>query len=215
MIQHQSHGNSPQCDSHHSAAASRQSAPYVHGGQPGSVQGELTARPGTGFGVKQILSTTVAFGVLGLVGCSVVQDSQIVEALEEGNCLVVTGDADDASYKTSDCDDESRLTYYVGEVIEDGGVCADESAIEFSVNAPSNRGSSEGGTQVACLVPQFFADTCYVETNDVMELAPGDCAEAAFKVTTVTDESGSECAEGEDPISFTVPARTYCIGYPE
>ena len=167
------------------------------------------------FGVKQLLVALLVVVVLGAGAWFLWNNFQSDAALAEGNCLVLSGEMDDAQHKAVECDDQSVYSQYVGEVIEGDGTCTDETAAPYTIMEKSGRGGKETATKVTCLVPQLFENACYNFSEGVNELEPADCADAELKVTKVTDETGSECAAGEESLSYTMPARTYCVAFQE
>lgn len=178
-------------------------------GQPYQDQGAPAQGQGTKFGVKQLLTALVVVAVLGAGAFFLWQNYQKDAALAVGNCLVISGESDDADHELVDCGDADTFSYYVGEVIEGNGTCADEFALAYSISETA--GGDENVKKVTCLVPQLAEGTCYAEADGVMDLQPADCGEALLKVTKVTEESGAQCEADESPLSLTHPARTYCI----
>ncbi|MFV0429170.1 MAG: hypothetical protein ACK5KO_07080 [Arachnia sp.] len=133
------------------------------------------------------------------------------QALQVGKCIVISGDANDADHEEVACDDTSIHSFYVAKVSEGAFSCGEE-YYEYTIETES--GSSNTVNKTVCLIDEWHADTCYTQTDDVMGIAPAECP-ADFKVTTVTNETDAACAEGEQPITYTDPARTYCVAYPE
>lgn len=173
------------------------------------------APQGNKFGIKQLLSALLVVAVLGAGAWFLWNNYQSDAALAAGNCLVLSGEMDDAQHEAVDCDDQSVYSQYVGEVIDGDGTCTDETAAPYTIVQTSGRGGKETTTKVTCLVPQLFENACYNFSEGVNELEPADCATAELKVTRVTDETGSECAAEEESLSYTKPARTYCVAFQE
>lgn len=223
MSQPPNHENDPQWDPQNPGSSSSQqpgpvgpdgqpyAGPVGPDGQPYQDHGAPVVAQGTKFGIKQLLSAIVVIALLGAGAFFLWQNYQKDAALAVGNCLAITGESDDADHELVDCEDETLFSYHVGQVIDGDGICVDEYAVAYSISETSGRGGSEKVTKVACLVPQLFEGTCYVEAEGVMDLQPADCSEALLKVTKVTDGTGSECAAEESQLAFTHPARTYCL----
>ncbi len=173
------------------------------------------AQPENKFGVKQLLSALLVVAVLGAGAWFLWNNFQSDAALAEGNCLVLSGDMDDAQHEAVDCDDQTVFSQYVGEVIEGDGTCSDEFAAPYTIVETAGRGGKERTTKVTCLIPQLFEGACYNSSEGVSELEPAECDTAEIKVMKVTDETGSECAAGEEALDYTKPARTYCVAFQE
>lgn len=163
--------------------------------------------------VKSILGIIVAVVLVGVVGWNLWSNYQSDAALEAGNCLVFSGESDDADHELVDCSDSTTFSYLVAKVIEGDGTCGSE-FVEYTVG--TERGGSSSTDKVTCLIENFHAGNCYSESSDIMTYAIVECsdANASFKVTTVEDSAEATCAAGEQAYPFTEPARTYCLGDP-
>ncbi len=171
--------------------------------QPPSNPGQEPQR-GTTFGVTQILTGILVIALLGVGAFYIWQNAQKDAALAVGNCLVITGELDDADHEPVDCEDRSVSSQYVGEVVDGGGECSDPFAAPYTTSDT---------TSVTCLIPQLFEGQCYAQlpAEAVNDLEPVDCSDKDLEVISVVDESGAQCDEGSEPIDFLKPARTYCI----
>lgn len=176
-------------------------------GQP--YNGSVPPQQGTKFGVKQIITAVVVVAVLGVGAFFVWQNIQKEAALAVGNCLVFTGTPEDADHELVDCDDESVYSEYVGEVIEGDGECSDPLSGSYSIMVEDSE-----VTKVTCLIPHLAEGQCYLASpeDSVNELESVDCASGHdLEVVSVLEESEAQCDEGLNPVSFTTPARTYCL----
>ena len=180
--------------------------PYNGFGQP---------QRGTKFGVKQVLTGVLVVVLLSVGAFFVWQNVQKDAALAVGNCLVFTGTSTDADHELVECDDTSVYSEYVGEVIDGDGQCADPQAASYTISETDRSGDTTDVTKITCLVPQLFEGQCYAQLPEgsVNDLEPVDCGSKDFEVTKVTESSATQCDEGSEAITFTVPARTYCIAF--
>lgn len=164
--------------------------------------------------VKRIIGIVVAVVLVAVAGWSLWSNYQSDAALEAGNCLVFSGESDDADHDLVECDDATTFSYLVAKVIDGDGTCGPE-YVEYTVGTES-RGGNTTTNKVTCLIENFHAGNCYAETSDIMGFGVVDCSDpnAAFKISTVEDSADATCAEEEQPYSFTEPARTYCLADP-
>lgn len=164
--------------------------------------------------VKRILGIVVAVVLVAVAGWGLWSNYQSDAALEAGNCLVFSGESDDADHDLVECDDSTTFSYLVAKVIEGAGSCGPD-YVEYTVGTES-RGGNTTTNKVTCLIENFHAGNCYAETSDIMGFGVVDCSDpsAALKVSTVEDSADATCAEEEQPYSFTEPARTYCLADP-
>lgn len=163
--------------------------------------------------VKSIIGIVVAVVLVAVVGWGLWTNYQKDAALVAGNCLVFSGESDDADHDLVDCEDSTTFSYLAAKVIEGSGTCGDE-FVEYTVGTES--GGSSTTDKVTCLIENFHAGNCYSETSDIMTFGIVDCSDAtaSFKVSTVEDSADATCAAEEQPYSFTEPARTYCLADP-
>lgn len=182
-------------------------------GQP--YNGAVPPQQGTKFGVKQIITAVLVVAVLGVGAFFIWQNIQKEAALAVGNCLVFTGTPTDADHELVECDDTSVYSEYVGEVIDGDGQCTDPQSASYTISETDRSGNPTDVSKITCLVPQLFEGQCYAQLPEgsVNDLEPVDCSSKDFEVIAATDESEAQCEEGSEPISFTVPARTYCIAF--
>ncbi len=182
-------------------------------GQPW--MGAADGGPESKFGIKLLLLALLVVAVLGAGAWFLWNNFQSDPALAAGNCLVLSGDMDDAKHEAVDCGDTSVYSQYVGEVIEGDGTCSDEFAAPYTIVESVGRGGKDRTAKVTCLIPQLFEGACYNTSEGVNELELADCASAELKVTKVANETGMECAAGEEMLDYTMPERTYCVAFQE
>lgn len=163
--------------------------------------------------VKSILGIIVAVVMVAVVGWGLWTNYQKDAALEAGNCLVFSGESDDADHELVDCEDSATFSYLVAKVIEGAGSCGAE-FVEYTVG--TERRGNTTTNKVTCLIENFHAGNCYAETSDIMTFEIVGCSDpsASFKITTVENSADATCAAEEQPYSFTEPARTYCLAEP-
>lgn len=164
--------------------------------------------------VKSVLGIIVAVVLVAVVGWGLWSNYQSDAALEAGNCLVFSGESDDADHDLVDCEDSTTFSYLVAKVIEGDGSCGAD-FVEYTVGTESRTGSTSTD-KVTCLIENFHAGNCYAETGDIMTFGIVECSDpsASFKISTVEDSADATCAAEEQPYSFTEPARTYCMADP-
>ena len=166
------------------------------------------------FGVRQIISIVSAVAVLGVGGWFLWQRFQTNENLQVGNCLVVTGTATNADVEKVDCSDKSKFSYEVSQTVSNTSSCPDNTT-SYEISRKSRYGGSST-VKAVCLVPNLHQDVCYNESSS--ETAPfdvADCSSAKTKVTKRVDQANASCEAGEEELTYTTPARTYCLGEPK
>ena len=165
------------------------------------------------FGVRQILSIISAVVMVGAGGWFLWQRFQTNENLQVGNCLVITGTATNANEEKIDCSDKSKFSYEVSQTVSNTSSCPDNTT-SYEISRKSRYGGSST-VKAVCLVPNLHQDVCYNESSS--PIAPFDvaeCGSAKVKVTKRVDQANASCEAGEDELTYTTPARTYCFGEP-
>ena len=125
-------------------------------------------------------------------------------ALAIGNCLVITGSDKAPIHEAVDCNEKSRYSWEISLHVQDHSKCPDEAAwYQLS--------RREGG-QTLCLIPNFFADVCYIEGTTVVDQYTIDpsCAAGSYRSTKRVEEANATCAQGENMYVVSTPPRTYC-----
>ncbi|WP_199711207.1 hypothetical protein [Tessaracoccus antarcticus] len=164
------------------------------------------------FGIKKLLSALLVVAVLAVGAYFIWGDQQKQAALTVGNCLVWAGDnQEDLDVKTVDCTDDSLYSEYVGEVVDGSAACTDPGASPYTLTTENSGKTNTKKT--GCVIPQLFEGKCYNITDEVQEIAP--CDGASLRVTKVIEESEATCAADESPVSYMLPARTYCVAFQE
>ena len=181
-------------------------------GQP--QPGTATAAPpkSNPFGLKKLLSALLVVVVLGVGAYFIWGNQQKSTALTVGNCLVWSGEnQEDLDVKVVDCSDDTVYSEYVGEVLDGDGTCTDPGAVPYSLGAT---GEADDADKLGCVIPQLFQDKCYSVTDDQnIELV--SCESSQLRVTKVIEESDAACEATDSPVSYVLPARTYCLAVNE
>ncbi|MEO7589216.1 MAG: hypothetical protein ABIS84_14455 [Arachnia sp.] len=181
-------------------------------GQPLGFAPAPEATSANPFGIKKLLSALLVVAVLAVGAYFIWGAQQKQAALTVGNCLVWSGDnRSDLDVKTVDCADDSVYSEYVGEVVDGSGPCTDPGAVPYTLT-PEDSGKSDS-KKTGCVIPQLFEGKCYNITDDVQEIVA--CDAAPIRVTKVVEESEATCSADESPVSYELPARTYCIAFQE
>ena len=174
---------------------------------------EQHGTPKKRFGARKIISIIVAVAVLGAGAWSLWQNFKTNENLQVGNCLVITGTATNANEEKIDCSDKSKFSYEVSQTVSNTSSCPDNTT-SYEISRKSRYGGSST-VKAVCLVPNLHQDVCYNESSS--PIAPFDvaeCGSAKVKVTKRVDQANASCEAGEDELTYTTPARTYCFGEP-
>ena len=159
------------------------------------------------------LSIISAVVMVGAGGWFLWQRFQTNENLQVGNCLVITGTATNANEEKIDCSDKSKFSYEVSQTVSNTSSCPDNTT-SYEISRKSRYGGSST-VKAVCLVPNLHQDVCYNESSS--PIAPFDvaeCGSAKVKVTKRVDQANASCEAGEDELTYTTPARTYCFGEP-
>lgn len=133
--------------------------------------------------------------------------------LQPGKCVVFEGTVADLEHKEVDCDDQSVFKYEIAKVFD-----KDETANCSEYGSYTIEQEKYGSSEIlktVCIMEKFEADSCYEQTQGVEDYqlisCPSELGAMQFKVTKVVDEAGASCADGELPVSYPEPARTYCV----
>lgn len=158
--------------------------------------------------LKRILSVLVSIVLVGGGAYAIWNRFQSEAALEAGNCLVISGEADDADHEQVDCDDADTFSYEVAMVLDGTETCGAEYG-SYTIT----EGSSTD--KAVCLFENFQAERCYDEEDSVMGFAVVDCPGGVLKVAAVEDAVDAVCPDGSE-VFFVVPepARTFCVTDP-
>lgn len=190
------------------AAAQQYQAPQQG---PGEYYQEAP-QPKRGFSIKQIISGVVTIALVGVGGFALWRNFASDQALKVGKCIVITGSHDDAEHKETDCSDASQFSWEVAHVGKDSSECKDET-VPYEITSNSRRGGATRTDKVACLAYNLRQDVCYTfDDTGVEPFKVAGCSEETWKVTKRVDEANATCAEGEEQITYSTPARTYCLG---
>lgn len=185
--------------------AGDQPSPYQ--GQPGVPPVAPPAAPKRS-GASRIVSIIVVVVVLAGAGFYFWNQYQQDQLLQVGNCMTVSGTADDAQVHEADCSDAETASWQIAQVIEDGTSCDSNEFAEYYVT----RGSETIASY--CLQPVVAADKCYTDWRTPNEFNLVDCSssEAIFKAASVHDGTDeSVCGAEEAPIVFAAINKTYCL----
>jgi hypothetical protein len=193
------------------------SQPYAYGpaqAQQYAAQQQYQAMQGTPkkrFSVKQIVPIILVAVVVVAGAWSLWGNFQTNENLKVGNCLVITGEANNANEEKIDCSDKSKFSFEVTQVVSSSSACPNGSTY-YEITSKSRRSSSTRTEKVACLIPNLHPDVCYKTTyNATAPYEVADCGSADVKVTKRIDQANASCGQNEEDLVFTDPARTYCL----
>lgn len=186
--------------------------PYAQQGAYGAPEA-FPEQPKKGSKAKSILGGVLAVVLLAVGGFAIWSNMVKEAALEAGKCIVITGKIDNADHKEVNCDDATQFSYYVAKVNKGAETCG-EGYDEYTIS--SKRRGSETTNKTVCLIGQLAKDVCYKQLGKDSTMAYGvaECAGSDFKVTKVESVADAQCADGEEPWSWTEPARTYCLAQP-
>ena len=172
---------------------------------------EQHGTPKKRFGARKIISIIVAVAVLGAGGWTLWQHFKTNENLQVGNCLVITGTTTNAQEEKVDCSDKSKFSYEVSQVVSDTSSCP-ENTTSYEISSKS-RGGSSRTVKAVCLVPNLHQDVCYKSSSSsTADFDVAECGSADFKVTKRIDQANASCEDNERGLTYTTPARTYCVG---
>ena len=163
------------------------------------------------FGARKVIGIIVAVAVLGAGGWTLWQHFKTNENLQVGNCLVITGTRTDAQEEKVDCSDKSKFSYEVSQTVSDSSSCP-ENTTSYEISSKS-RGGSSRTVKAVCLVPNLHQDVCYKSSSSsTADFDVAECGSADFKVTKRIDQANASCEDNERDLTYTTPARTYCLG---
>lgn len=195
--------------------------PYGQGG-PGPYGQDVPGGPQPPLGLEQprkkkvsvrgIISIVVTVAVLGFAAFQWYSNSQRDQALTVGECVRVSGDADNVDVKAAGCDDDDSegVMFYVISVHESSARC-EEPMVEYYETQSSRRGGSERTTKTVCLGEVLHQDRCYEDFDGVSGLRGVECPGGYVEVTQVLDVADGECAADEFPLPYNEWPRTYCL----
>lgn len=188
-------------------------APGAHGSHPGNFPGAITPEKppvSTWLKVVRYIVLAIIVGLTGLGLWAMWSDHQGIKALEEGNCVVMSGNENSTSQELVDCADAETISYEVVKVIDGLGSCP--SAMDWIMVSKSSRGGSGNDVEkVACIIPNFHAGQCWSETDDVMGFELTDCSPGVVKVTSVIPDGMADCEPDEWVANYPEADRTYCL----
>ena len=135
--------------------------------------------------------------------------------LQVGNCLVLTGAANDAKEEKVDCSDKSKFSFEVSQVVSDSSSCPGKTA-SYEISSKSRSGSTRT-VKAVCLIPNLHQDVCYRSSSSatVPFTVEQNCDSANIKVTKRVDQANASCGTGEEDLTYTTPPRTYCFVTPK
>ena len=172
------------------------------------------ATPKKRFGVRQIISLVTVVVVLGAGGWFLWQNFKTNENLQVGNCLIITGTTTDAQEEKVDCSDKSKFSYEVSQVVSDTKSCPANTS-SYEISSKSRYGSTRT-VKAVCLIPNLHQDVCYKDSSSsTAAFDVAECGSARFKVTKRVEQANASCETGEEDLTYTTPARTYCFGEPK
>ena len=135
--------------------------------------------------------------------------------LQVGNCLVITGSANDTQEEKVDCSDKSKFSFEVSQVVSDTKSCPDNTA-SYEISSKSRYGGSSRTVKAVCLIPNLHQDVCYnTSSSGIKPFEVAECGSAKVKVTKRVDQANASCGTGEKDLTYTTPPRTYCIATPQ
>ncbi|MDO5083909.1 MAG: hypothetical protein Q4D89_10985, partial [Arachnia propionica] len=168
------------------------------------------AKKSGGLGLRGIISIVVAVVAVGAGGWGLWQKIQTDQALKEGNCIVLSGTADDASEKKIECDKEP-FSWKVASIAANEAGCPTEDTVPYTVTSKSRRGASRTD-KVACLAPNLHEGKCYQEVDDALTpYKEVECTAGNAKISKVIEEANATCEAPSEPWSLPTAKRTYCV----
>lgn len=182
--------------------------------QPGQSGQPANSGGGKGIG-RRLLGLVVSVVVLIVVavGFNLVTKwwNQRGMSDQVGSCVNVTGSSDSVDTEEIDCE-TSSFHYLVAAAVKSGESCPSGDYTTITTSQRNRGATTEVGS--LCLMPKLTADTCYLEQSEGNELSEGECSDpkALFRVSKVLDEVATDqCELPEQALSYTEPARTYCL----
>lgn len=126
-----------------------------------------------------------------------------------GDCLVMGGTADDAKHKKITCDDHSKISYKVAQVLKGKATCSSENYLPYYTTKKKTGETLE----TYCLMPNLEEGKCYKDDGNLVTSAA--CSEdEAVKIVKRENSGNATCDNATTPLNYPDPAPgvTYCIG---
>jgi hypothetical protein len=181
--------------------------PSPAGNAPQQVPQAPQAEPKKKGVVARILTSIVAFLVIGAGAYAFNYFTSDAAQTKAGDCASLTGSASSPEFETVKCDSD-KANYSVGKVLQSAGDNCGGTYDEYVETA------RRGPDSKLCLVPNFAEGSCYeVDGSSDMGYPKADCNKTgAVKVTKVVKGSDDESACGElGAFAFPEPKITFCV----
>lgn len=156
--------------------------------------------------IISIIVTVIALAIGGFYLWNQVREDQL---LQEGNCVVMSGEANDPKIDEAKCDDQTKASYKVVKVIKASDAKCEG---DYSTYEVTKRGKT---IAAYCLMENLFANKCYaVSGKNPSDFKMVECTDpkAEIKVAKVVESTDqTQCDAGSEAHTFPLGSRTYCL----